>query len=45
MPDNRNKYITSGLWAKSRHPNFFGEIMLWTGIAAEEFLEEIDNVF
>ena len=33
MPENRDKYITSGLWAKSRHPNFFGEIMLWTGIA------------
>ncbi len=33
VPENRDKYITSGLWAKSRHPNFFGEIMLWTGIA------------
>jgi len=37
VPDNRNKYITSGLWAKSRHPNFFGEIMLWTGIAIMSF--------
>lgn len=37
VPDNRNKYITSGLWAKSRHPNFFGEIMLWTGIAVMSF--------
>ena len=33
VPENRNKFITTGLWAKSRHPNFFGEIILWTGIA------------
>ena len=37
LPENRDKYITSGLWAKSRHPNFFGEIMLWAGIATMSF--------
>lgn len=32
-PENKDRFITSGLWAKSRHPNYFGEIMLWVGIA------------
>ncbi len=32
-PTNEGRFITSGVWAWSRHPNYFGEITLWTGIA------------
>ena len=46
-------FIHTGLWARSRHPNYFGEITLWTGIAVialntlsgVEFITLISPVF
>ena len=32
-PASKGSFITSGLWAISRHPNYFGEITLWVGVA------------
>ena len=32
-PENKGKWIDSGLWSYSRHPNYLGELILWIGVA------------
>ena len=36
-PKNKDRFINEGLWAKSRHPNYVGEITLWAGVAIMSF--------
>jgi len=31
-PANKDKWIDTGIWHYSRHPNYFGEILVWIGI-------------
>lgn len=36
-PEKKGRFINTGLWAWSRHPNYLGEITLWAGIAVIAF--------
>ncbi len=36
-PANADRFVSTGLWAWSRHPNYCGEVILWIGIAVIAF--------
>ena len=35
--NSQQAFIQNGLWSRSRHPNYFGEILLWFGVAIVAF--------
>lgn len=41
---HNEEFLTRGLWSKSRHPNYFGESTLWTGIATTAAGVMLSNV-
>jgi steroid 5-alpha reductase family enzyme len=44
-PENKGTLMTQGLWAYTRHPNYFGEVLMWWGIAIIGFANSFGIVF
>ena len=43
---NKDKFITTGLWKYSRHPNYLGEIILWIGVTIISYSSlEVNQLF
>ena len=43
-PENKDQFICHGLWYYSRHPNYFGEIILWFDLHIDHIHEHGSNV-
>ena len=41
-PENKGEIIDSGIWAHSRHPNYFGEVLFWWGLYLFTLAASID---
>ena len=44
-PKHKGQLITTGLWRYTRHPNYFGEVMMWWGIAILGFANSFELVY
>jgi len=44
-PSNKGKLLTTGLWAYTRHPNYFGESAMWWGIGIMGFANSFSIIF